>query len=106
MPDSTSTLLAGLAAEIQLLVREKAKLGAELQQLAVESRQRELTAEERRRWEQSYMRWRDVASEIDLLVDRVHPRAGSERRERATDPPSLERRSLGDRRDPFWGEAP
>jgi len=102
-----TTPLADLAAEIQPLVREKAQLGAELQSLAVEGRERELTADERRRWEQAYMRWRDVASEIDLLVDRVHPRAETERRGRhAPNQPTVERRSQGDRRDPFWGQAP
>ena len=99
--------LADLTADIRPLLQEKARLGAELQALAVEQRDRELTAEERRHWEQAYMRWRDVASEIDLRVDRVHPRAEAERRARhSAARPVGERRSQADRRDPFWGEAP
>lgn len=86
---------------------EKGRLSAELEALAIESRERELTPDERRRWEQAYMQWRDAASEIDLLVDRVHPRAQTERRARHSAAREAgERRSQADRRDPFWEQAP
>lgn len=99
--------LREIAAEVASLVREKALLGAELERLATESGERELSAEERSRWEHTYTRWRDVASEITLLVDRVHPRAESDRRrQEAARPDGEERRSQDDRRDPFWTRTP
>ena len=103
----TAAPLRDLAPEIVPLVEEKARLGVELEGLAEQSGLRELTPDERRRWEQAYTRWRDVASEVTLLVDRVHPRGDADRRSRATPPPSGgERRSREDRRDPFWSRAP
>jgi len=99
--------LRDLAAEIVPLVREKAQLGRRLERLATESARRELTPDERQQWELAYTRWRDVASEITLLVDHVHPRADTERRsDPAVPPPGAEPRSREDRRDPFWNRAP
>ena len=103
---ATEVSLRDLAPEVVPLVQEKVRLGAELEGLAEQSDHRELTPDERRRWEQAYTRWRDVASEITLLVDRVHRRADTDRRSQATPPPAGERRSREDRRDPFWGRAP
>jgi len=99
--------LREVAAEVAALVREKARLGAELEQLASQSGERELTDEERGQWQQIYTRWRDVASEISLIVDRVYPRADSDRRSEAAGPPADgDRRSQQDRRDPFWTRTP
>jgi len=105
--DARDGQLGDVAGEVAELVQEKARLGAELERLATESGERELTAEERSAWERAYARWRDVASEITLLVNKVHPRAETDRRSRAGPAPAgPERRSRDDRRDPFWTKAP
>jgi hypothetical protein len=96
-----------VAAEVTQILQEKARLSTELEQLASRSGERELTDDERGQWQRTYTRWRDVASEVTLLVDRVFPRAETDRRSRAADPPPPgDRRSRDDRRDPFWTRTP
>jgi hypothetical protein len=105
--EATATPLQEIADDVAGLVQEKARLGAELEQLASQGGERELTAEERAQWARAYTRWRDVASDITLLVNRIHPRGETDRRAEAdTPPPNAERRSREDRRDPFWTRAP
>jgi hypothetical protein len=105
--DAAGTPLSEVAEDIAPLVREKALLGAELEQLAAQSAVRELTAEERAQWSRAYTRWRDVSSDVTLAVNRIHPRGDTERRGESGSPPSgAERRSREDRRDPFWTRAP
>lgn len=99
--------LQDIAGEVRPLLREKATLAGELEDLVEMSAARPLTDDERRQWERTYQRWRDVSFEITLAVDRVLPRAEVDRR--STPPPSpppTPERSHDDRRDPFWNRAP
>jgi hypothetical protein len=105
--DAARTPLHDIAEEVAPLVQEKARLGAELELLAAQSGVRQLNADERGQWSRAYTRWRDVASDITLMVNRIHPRGEAERRGQTTSPPpGTDRRSREDRRDPFWTKAP
>lgn len=99
--------LQDLLPEIRPLLQEKARLGETLDTLARKSAEQALSTDERREWELAYQRWRDVAFEVTLAVDGVHPRAESDRR-RTSQPPPPDGPARGpdDRRDPFWHRAP
>lgn len=105
--EAAGTPLSEVAGDVAPLVREKALLGAELEELAAQSGLRDLTSAERAQWARAYTRWRDVSSDVTGLVNRVHPRGDTDRRATGAEPPDgADRRSHPDRRDPFWTRAP
>jgi hypothetical protein len=94
------------AGELMPLAQEKARLAADLEALIEHATVRQLSGDERIRWEQTYTRWREVTDELTERLNTLTLRKGDERRAHATYPPGQERRSRGDRRDPFWNRIP
>jgi hypothetical protein len=107
LPAAAGPLLP-LADELAPLAREKASLAAELEGLIEKARVRQLTGDERVRWEQAYARWRDVTAELTEKLDPLIRRSDDERRSREYPPGTTHspKRSGDDRRDPFWSRIP